>query len=81
MTEQEAFATVPWGPGLERMRAGRPVTPSRPYRIRVDTGPVGYLWLEWLGACARIVGISNDETWAAEQRWQGRRSGMSSLPT
>lgn len=39
-----------------------PVTPSRaparPYRIRVDTGPVGYLWLEWLGACARTAGVA-----------------------
>lgn len=32
--------------------------PARPYRIRVDTGPIGYLWLEWLGACARTAGVA-----------------------
>jgi hypothetical protein len=36
-----------------------PVTPPRPLRVRVDTGPVGYLWLEWLGACARVAGIAS----------------------
>lgn len=34
-----------------------PTPPTRPLRLRVDVGPVGYLWLEWLGACARVAGL------------------------
>lgn len=53
----------------QRWLARHPVTPLR---VRVDTGPVGCLWLEWLGACARVAGISEDapeSTWTSGDRW------------
>lgn len=45
-----------WEQKRNRIHPSR--APARPWRIRVDTGPVGYLWLEWLGACARTAGVA-----------------------